>query len=647
MIILTVSTPEMIRANNPQRVDSALRKRFIQAESLCDQAKYIKCLDLLKKVIDDDPRYLQAHIKYLVVKGYFLGELEQVRSEYEALITKNPTEPIYPAALATALFGEPKSKRRGWFEQVVKLAPEWAWSRYAKAFLIQQKDPEAAVAELTHLQSQDPNAPQPYKDALFLQRYVLRRNEDAIKTAERMTEQPELRAIGLSNLWELCIAASKAKEDAKEQLRRELSLIEAKSKDVRILGAVRKAFKDLLQDKESAARLEARILKIDRTWYQERSEMLAYPTLGEMGPYGEVYAGHQLRVRNMLPSGNASAEQQMPALQNALSLRPDNRLKRIIYQRLIDLSIKAADKQTAKKYFEALLSLDSSDPSILTGFSLLLADEPGQLSRALIYVRKAENITNTFDPGPTPQDVVGDRMLSEYYSHKGQLERHNIRRAEALSAHGWILSKMGRHAEAEVKLRESITTNRSEKNLWYLSKVLAALNRTDEAERTAFESRNEYASSIRGRFRSTPIKDFELSTIDGRKIKLSDLKGKVVMLNFWATWCSPCAYEIPAMVNIYNKFKNQGLEILGVSVDDADLRPQVLAFTNKHGVNFPIFHDSQISELYNVTGYPTSIFIGKQGVIRYQYEGFNADQGERDLTVVIEELLKEGDSEKN
>ncbi len=199
---------------------------------------------------------------------------------------------------------------------------------------------------------------------------------------------------------------------------------------------------------------------------------------------------------------------------------------------------------------------------------------------------------------------------------------------------------MGKYGEAESKLRQAVETGRSEKNLSHLAEALRKLGRTEEAEKIAVEANNEYAKSITSRFVNLPAKDFQLAAIDGRKIKLSDLKGKVVIVNFWATSCGPCISEMPHLVKVYEQYRDRGVEILAISTDSEVDRAGVVPFARQHKVNFPVLYDEGTEKAYQVFGIPTTLFIDKQGNIRYRTEGFFDTETPRLTKVVLNELLK-------
>jgi peroxiredoxin len=111
--------------------------------------------------------------------------------------------------------------------------------------------------------------------------------------------------------------------------------------------------------------------------------------------------------------------------------------------------------------------------------------------------------------------------------------------------------------------------------------------------------------------------DFTLTTVDGREIKLSSLRGKPVMINFWATWCPPCRAEIPEIVRLYDeKAGGTGFEILGVATQSN--RETISAFATEFGMKFPLLPDveSRITSLYHVLPIPTSFFVDADGIIR-------------------------------
>ncbi len=113
-----------------------------------------------------------------------------------------------------------------------------------------------------------------------------------------------------------------------------------------------------------------------------------------------------------------------------------------------------------------------------------------------------------------------------------------------------------------------------------------------------------------------PAPDFTFPGLDGKNTSLSDYKGKVVLVNIWATWCPPCVEEMPSMQKLYNEFNGKNFEILAVSIDAAGV-DAVAPFMKKHKLSFPALMDPKgtIKSMYRVTGIPESFIIDKQGIL--------------------------------
>src|ERR1700691_5268871 len=106
---------------------------------------------------------------------------------------------------------------------------------------------------------------------------------------------------------------------------------------------------------------------------------------------------------------------------------------------------------------------------------------------------------------------------------------------------------------------------------------------------------------------ATVAPDFSLESLDGKSLRLSDLRGKAVLLNFWATWCGPCKIEMPWFVDLQNQYGSQGLQIVGVAMDDAS-KEDIAKFAKDMGVNYPVLigKDSVGDEYGGVNALPQS-----------------------------------------
>jgi len=136
--------------------------------------------------------------------------------------------------------------------------------------------------------------------------------------------------------------------------------------------------------------------------------------------------------------------------------------------------------------------------------------------------------------------------------------------------------------------------------------------------------------------------DFTLDTLDGKKVTLSELRGKIVVVNFWATWCPPCRAETPALEKSYEQYKDSGVVILGANLTNQDLVSKVESFVQEFTLTYPILldRDGSVGYLYQINGLPTTFFINRQGIIRTAVVG--GPMSETFIRSKIEALLKEG-----
>ena len=145
--------------------------------------------------------------------------------------------------------------------------------------------------------------------------------------------------------------------------------------------------------------------------------------------------------------------------------------------------------------------------------------------------------------------------------------------------------------------------------------------------------------------KGSPAPDFRLMDMHGKAVSLSDFQGKVVLLNFWATWCGPCRIEMPAMEALYRSMQSKGLEIVAVSVDQqgtAVTRP----FQEAMGLSFPILHDQdyQVGLTYGARTLPMTFAIDRRGIIRQVVFGsrdWNSPEARRGIAEVLQEPIPE------
>jgi peroxiredoxin len=132
--------------------------------------------------------------------------------------------------------------------------------------------------------------------------------------------------------------------------------------------------------------------------------------------------------------------------------------------------------------------------------------------------------------------------------------------------------------------------------------------------------------------------DFTVKDMNGAKVRLADYKGKVILINFWATWCPPCKMELPGFIELYDQYKDKGLVILGVSGDDD--AETLRTFATEWKINYPILVGRDEEELLDaygpLYGYPTSVIVGRDGAVCGRHVGpATKEEFEREIKALL------------
>ena len=137
-----------------------------------------------------------------------------------------------------------------------------------------------------------------------------------------------------------------------------------------------------------------------------------------------------------------------------------------------------------------------------------------------------------------------------------------------------------------------------------------------------------------------PAPDFTLKNESGSNLRLSEFRGEVVMINFWASWCAPCRQEMPLLDELYTQYQPMGFTILGVNVEENSTKARKLLKDSP--VNFPVLFDnsSEVSKLYNVVAMPSTVLVDRDGNIRYLHQGYKPGY-EESYQQQVRELIRE------
>lgn len=147
-------------------------------------------------------------------------------------------------------------------------------------------------------------------------------------------------------------------------------------------------------------------------------------------------------------------------------------------------------------------------------------------------------------------------------------------------------------------------------------------------------------SSVTAGIKETAAPDFTLKSVGGENLKLSEYRGEVVLINFWASWCGPCRQEMPVLSELHDKYKGLGFTVLGVNVEEDSSKARKLL--QEMSVSFPVLLDNEsvVSKQYDVIAMPSTVLVDRNGNMRYLHKGYKP--GLEDVYLQqVRELIRE------
>jgi thiol-disulfide isomerase/thioredoxin len=643
LFVLLIASPNTPALSNGQDLNAppkpTARELVKRAVILAEADKPQGAVASLRRALSISPHYLRAHIEYINIKTNFLGRYDEVQQEYEVLLQRHPRNAVYLMALnyrSNGLVGRDALKR------VVELAPAWAWGHYAQALLLKETDPEKAVIELERCIAADGSAKEAYDLLIELQENRLHRIDGAIRTAERLAAQKEIRpTLRLSQLWRLRLVKANYSDESRRVLRVELSELASRTNEVGMLEAIRSAYLNLLNDSVGAELVAARIRRLDRTWMPERGWIFTQIHVNQSGvPRYVILVNRQIAInkqaQRVVGAIDIVPAEKIRQLQELLSAKPSPEMRRIIYEKIFQVAVRSRDAATVMRYGTILRGLDPDDSVLMSETARVLADNRSRFARALYLASEAEKRTSRFHsprrPANTPQ-----ALLNEIFPETKQRAQHELNRAAILDTLGWVLVQLNRARDAEPLLRQAVKIAETEERLTHWATALQKLNRIEDASVVRDRVQSFLAESIKKKLIKEQIDNLAIKSIQGETFNLADLRGRPVLITFWASWCVPCRLEIPHLKTLFEKFKGKGLQIVAISIDEEAANARALVSDSK--LPYFVSIDPTLGKKFTEQGIPLSLFIDKTGLLRYRKLGYE-EGDEREVEFVITELLK-------
>jgi thiol-disulfide isomerase/thioredoxin len=385
-------------------------------------------------------------------------------------------------------------------------------------------------------------------------------------------------------------------------------------------------------------------------------------------------------LRRAIESSGGSETQIIVNLEGYLEKFPKSARRAEIENEIYKMSIKVRDRNRAISYAEKLIAKDEDNIDALTNIVAMLRERRAEsdLNKALGYadqlVKRVENILAT---SSKPKRLSAaqwldrkERGLASIYLLRGKvytdLDNYEKARADLLKSY-----QAARLAGAALTLAELAEKRKSNDEAidYYLQAFVIALNNDEEidlkmvrrklnqlylarngseaglgdrvlkAYDTYIKEREERAAKLEIPNINAGVTDplmFKLTRLDGSTLEMNSLRGKVIVINFWATWCGPCLTELPLFEKTMAKYKDDKDVVFLALTTDED-RDLISPYLKQHKFNLPIAHAEHLNEFFTVSSIPTTIILDRNGQISFRQAGFNPRE---DFIVMLSEKIE-------
>ena len=617
------------------------RRLYQEAMSLDRGDDSDRMLELCRQAVDHDPEFTEAHREIIRLTE----DKDQLRQEYERRVQENPDSAVFHYLLGEVTEGEAKQAH---YEKAIELDPGSPWGYLGLGELLEDRRSfDEAITNYQRVLESDPTSELGHRGLARTYGLMGRREDEIAAYRKMISEFPDV----ARGYWGLLRAYKKAERES-EAASLLQEIYERFKSDPRNGASALYEMADSSEDPSEKARL----------WNRFIEDYPASPRIAHV--YDHL-------LKHYVETDPEKAEALARECLEKEDIPDDKRFKYYVYQALFELYWKVGETEKEGQLVQALLKSGYSHPYAYTQVAYHYAKE-GKVELAIQFFERALDFANSDSVHGTVLFTSGKpnrELLEEVAGHVragvsyelGELLNENRRHQGAVAVLRPVVGlwdRLGDRIHFELAAAYEATGQHQEGLKHYAASLIDYLY--DPARKPleslfakvhgSIEGLSQYVldhvtqaktggsvavnaptalsldeAILRARgLSSGKAPEFDLETLGGGSIRSADLKGKVVVLDFWATWCGPCIDELPQFQAAVDRWADRPeVVFLAVSVDeDEDV---VRRFMKKNEYDFPVARDGEVDDDFGVSAIPTIVLIGREGRIQYRHVGFDPD----------------------